>query len=155
MHVRSIYRVIILLLALVCAVQAASAFTITTETVSPASGALEPGQQVTAHYKIAYSMTTTGSSQGNDESFDFSTGLQNPVWTFTIYRDGVAINTVTKGGFYPTLTEFELDYGGDVELDVQLRGRHHPPQRELSRSSRSSIWQMDGSSTITSSPATF
>ncbi|RXE55880.1 hypothetical protein ABH15_06590 [Methanoculleus taiwanensis] len=120
MHVRSIHRAIILLLALVCAVQAASAFTITTETINPASGALEPGQQVTAHYKIAYSMTT---ADGSDESFDFSTGLQNPVWTFTIYRDGVGINTFTRGGFYPTITEFELSYGsGNIELDAQLRG---------------------------------
>jgi hypothetical protein len=118
--VRTLHRAIILLLALLCVTQVASAFTIRTETINPASGALEPGQQVTAHYKIAYSMTT---ADGTDESFDFSTGLHDPVWTFTIYRDGVAINTVTKGGYYPSLTEFELSYGsGDIELDVQLRG---------------------------------
>ncbi len=116
----NISRWIVLLLALVCVVQVASAFDIKTETVNPASGALEPGQQVTARYVLTYDMTTDG---GNDETFEFSTGLQNPVWDFIVYRDGVAIYTTKKTGFYPTLTEFEIDYGDeDVELDAQLRG---------------------------------
>ena len=116
----NIGRWIILLLALVCVVQAVSAFDIKTEKVDPASGALEPGQQVTARYVLTYDMVTSG---GNDESFEFSTGLQNPSWTFIVYRDGVAIYTTKKTGFYPTLTEFEIDYGeGDIELDAQLRG---------------------------------
>ncbi|MCE5339111.1 MAG: hypothetical protein LLF90_10570 [Methanomicrobiaceae archaeon] len=120
----NISRWIILLLALVCVVQVASAdFNVKTETINPASGALEPGQQVTAHYVLSYYMVTTGSNEGNDESFDFSTGLQNPSWDFTIYRDGVAIYTTTKTGYYPTLTEFEIAYGkGNIEMDIQLRG---------------------------------
>jgi hypothetical protein len=113
-------RWIILLLALVCVAQAASAFSIKTESINPASGNLEPGQQVTVHEVITYNMLTTS---GNDESFDFSTGLSSPVWTFIVYRDGIAINTVTKTGYYPSMTEFELSYGeGDISLDVQLRG---------------------------------
>ncbi|KUK63160.1 MAG: hypothetical protein XD82_0492 [Methanoculleus marisnigri] len=116
----SISRWIILLLALVCVVQVASAFDIKTETVNPASGALEPGQQVTARYVLTYDMITNG---GNDETFELSTGLQNPSWEFIVYRDGVAIYTTKKTGFYPILTEFEIDYGDeDIELDVQLRG---------------------------------
>jgi hypothetical protein len=116
----SISRWIILLLALVCVVQVASAFDIKTETVNPASGALEPGQQVTARYVLTYEMITNG---GNDETFELSTGLQNPSWEFIVYRDGVAIYTTKKTGFYPILTEFEIDYGDeDIELDVQLRG---------------------------------
>lgn len=70
----NISRWFILLLALVCVAQAASAFDVKTETVNPASGALEPGQQVTARYVLTYDMLTDG---GNDESFEFSTGLQN------------------------------------------------------------------------------
>ncbi|MDN7025388.1 hypothetical protein FGU65_10860 [Methanoculleus sp. FWC-SCC1] len=120
---RGLHRAIILLLALVCVAQAASAFTIKTETITPASGPLEPGQQVTAHYTIDYAMlTTTGSNSGDDEEFVFHTELQNPVWKFTIYRDGVAITSFTRGGFAPKVTEFELDYGGNAELDLQFSG---------------------------------
>ncbi|BBL67669.1 hypothetical protein [Methanoculleus chikugoensis] len=116
----NISRWFILLLALVCVAQAASAFDVKTETVNPASGALEPGQQVTARYVLTYDMLTDG---GNDESFEFSTGLQNPVWDFIVYRDGVAIYTTKKTGYYPVLTEFEISYGkGDIELDAQVRG---------------------------------
>ena len=116
----NINRLFILLLALVCVTQATSAFDIKTETVNPASGALEPGQQVTARYVLTYDMITSG---GNDESFEFSTGLSNPVWDFIVYRDGVAIYTTKKTGYYPILTEFEIDYGeGDIELDAQVRG---------------------------------
>lgn len=116
----SISKWIILLLALVCVAQAASAFDIKTETVNPASGALEPGQQVNARYVLTYDMVTT---TGNDETFEFSTGLQNAVWDFTVYRDGVAIYTTKKTGYYPVLTEFEISYGdGDIELDAQVRG---------------------------------
>ncbi len=116
----NINRLFILLLALVCVAQATSAFDIKTETVNPASGALEPGQQVTARHVLTYDMVTTG---GNDETFEFSTGLSNPTWDFTVYRDGVAIYTTKKTGYYPTLTEFEIDYGdGDTQLDAQVRG---------------------------------
>ena len=116
----SIGRWIVLLLALVCVVQVVSAdFDIKTENINPASGALEPGQQVTAHYVLSYSMITDDPS---DESFEFSTGLQNPTWDFIVYRDGVAIYKTTKTGYYPTLTEFEIAYKGKIELDVQLRG---------------------------------
>jgi hypothetical protein len=46
-----------------------------------------------------------------------------PSWDFTVYRDGVAIYTTKKTGYYPVLTEFEIAYGdGDIELDAQLRG---------------------------------
>ena len=119
----NISRWIILLLALVCVAQAVSAFDVKTEKVDPASGALEPGQQVNARYVLTYDMTHTSDSDTmNDESFEFSTGLQNAVWDFKIYRDGVAIYTTTKTGYYPVLTEFEVDYGGGTELDAQLRG---------------------------------
>ncbi|MDD3070355.1 MAG: hypothetical protein PHX88_04085, partial [Methanoculleus horonobensis] len=116
----NISRWLILLLALVCVAQVASAFDVKTEKVDPASGALEPGQQVTARYVLTYNMVTSG---GNDETFEFSTGLQNPVWDFIVYRDGVAIYTTRKTGYYPILTEFEIDYGDEeIELDAQLRG---------------------------------
>jgi len=120
-------RWIMFLLALVCVVQAASAaagFDVKTETVNPAGTTLEPGQQVTARYVLTYEMVTDGGGdQSNDESFEFSTGLQNPSWDFKVYRDGVAIYTTKKTGYYPVLTEFELDYGdGKIELDAQLRG---------------------------------
>ncbi|WP_292519920.1 hypothetical protein [Methanoculleus sp.] len=118
-----ISRWIVLLLALVCVVQAASAaagFDIKTETVNPAGTTLEPGQQVTARYVLTYEMDDRSQT---DDTFEFSTGLQDPSWDFKVYRDGVAIYTTKKTGYYPVLTEFELDYGdGKIELDAQLRG---------------------------------
>jgi len=122
----NISRWIILLLALICVVQVASAdFEIKKEDVNPASGALEPGQQVTAHYVLTYDLTQDGkvASTMNDETLEFSTGLQNPSWDFIVYRDGVKVYTSpTRGGNYPSLSEFEIYYGADAELDVQLRG---------------------------------
>jgi len=117
----NISRWIILLLALVCVVQVVSAdFTVKTETINPPSGALEPGQRVTARYVLSYNMITEDAS---DESFEFSTGLQNPSWDFIVYRDGVDIYKTTKTGYYPTLTEFEISYGkGKIELDMQMHG---------------------------------
>ena len=116
-------RWIIVLLALVCVVQVASAaagFDIKAETINPASGALEPGQQVTARYVLAYELDDR---RQTDDTFEFSTGLQDPSWDFKVYRDGVAIYTTKKTGYYPVLTEFELDYSdGKIELDAQLRG---------------------------------
>ena len=117
-------RWIMFLLALVCVVQVASAaagFDIKTETINPASGALEPGQQVTARYVFTYEMATP--KNANDETFEFSTGLSNPSWDFKIYRDGIAIYSTTRTGYYPVLTEYEFNYGeDDTQLDVQLRG---------------------------------
>ena len=115
----SISRWIILLLALVCVVQVASAFDIKTETVNPASGALEPGQPVNARYVLTYDMDDRDL---NDESFELSTGLQNPVWDVNVYRGGVEI-PIKKTGYYPVLSEFEIAYDdADVELRIELRG---------------------------------
>lgn len=115
----NISRWFILLLALVCVAQAVSAFDVKTATVNPASGDLEPSQEVTAHYVIAYNMDPANS---DGESFDFSTGLRDPAWTFIVYRDGIPIYTTEKTGYYPSLGSFELAYKDKVELDVQLRG---------------------------------
>jgi len=115
----NISRWIVLLLALVCVVQVASAFDIKTETVNPASGALEPGQAVNARYVLTYEMDDR---ELNDESFELSTGLQNPVWNINVYRGGVEI-PIKKTGYYPVLSEFEIDYDdADVELRIELRG---------------------------------
>jgi hypothetical protein len=118
----NISRWIILLLALLCVVQVASAFEIKTQTINPASGALEPDQRVTARYVLSYDMITPADL--SDETFEISTGLQNPSWDFTVYRDGVAINNPKGMGTHRrVLTEYEIAYGDqDVELDIQMSG---------------------------------
>ena len=121
----NIGRWIMVLLALVCVVQAASAFEVTKEEIKPENSILEPGQEVNAHYVISYKMATTGTGEGerDDETFEFSTGLQKPTWDFKIRREGVPdIPFATRYGTYQTLLEFDLYYAGDVKLDVQLRG---------------------------------
>ena len=123
----NIGRWIILLLALSCVVQAASALNVKTEKINPESGALEPGQQVTAHYVLSYNMVQDSGGDKfqtmNDEMLEFSTGLQNPSWDFTVYRGGTAVSTLpTRSGNNPKLMEYEISYGADAELDVQLRG---------------------------------
>ena len=124
----NIGRWIIFLLALSCVVQAASALNVKTEKINPESGALEPGQQVTAHYVLSYNMVQdSGGDKSlqtmNDEMLEFSTGLQNPSWDFTVYRGGTAVSTLpTRSGNNPKLMEYEISYGADAELDVQLRG---------------------------------
>lgn len=119
----NISRWIILLLALVCAVQAVSAagFDVKTETINPEGDTLEPGQQVTARYVLTYDMFTPW--DGSDEAFEFSTGLKDSSWKFIVKRDGIDIYTTEKTGYYPVLTEFEIAYGkGNMELDIQMRG---------------------------------
>ncbi|MCK9307827.1 MAG: hypothetical protein M0P17_09905 [Methanoculleus sp.] len=119
----SISRWIILLLALVCVVQVASAFEVIKEEIRPEGAILEPGQSVNAHYVFSYKMISTGSTHMDDEKFEFSTGLQKPAWDFKIRREGYPdIILPTRSGAYQTLLEFEIGYGGEVELDVQLRG---------------------------------
>jgi hypothetical protein len=119
----NISRWIVLLLALVCVVQVASAFEIILEEIRPESDVLEPGQSVNARYVISYKMITTGQTYMDDEKFEFSTGLQKPAWDFKIRREGYPdIVIPTRGGAYQTLLEFEVGYSGEVELDVQLRG---------------------------------
>ncbi|NLZ31282.1 MAG: hypothetical protein GX885_11195 [Methanomicrobiales archaeon] len=119
----NISRWIILLLALVCAVQAASAFEVIKGEITPGSASLEPGQEVTARYLISYKMATTGQKYMDDETFEFRTALQKPAWDFKIRREGHPdIVIPTRGGAYQTLLEFEIGYDGDVQLDVQLRG---------------------------------
>jgi hypothetical protein len=124
----NIGRWIIFLLALSCVVQAASALNVKTEKINPESGALEPGQQVTAHYVLSYNMVQDSVGDKslrtmNDEILEFSTGLQNPSWDFTVYRGGTAVSTLpTRSGNNPKLMEYEISYGADAELDVQLRG---------------------------------
>ncbi|MBT0733176.1 hypothetical protein KH990_07320 [Methanoculleus bourgensis] len=123
----NISRWIILLLALVCAVQAASAagFDVKTQTISdvktqtsiPEGDTLEPGQEVKAHYVLTYSMFT--SDDGSDETIKFRTELRDPSWRFTVFRDGIAIYTTEK----PVLSEFDISYGeGNIELDAQVHG---------------------------------
>lgn len=126
----NISRWFILLLALVCVAQAASAFEVIKEDIK-ADGAslesgqnLEPGQEVNARYIISYRMATTGSNYMNDETFEFSTGLEKPYWIFKILPEGRDDTTAlpTRGGRYQSLGEFELGYSGEVKLDVQLVG---------------------------------
>ena len=126
----NISRWFILLLALVCVAQAVSAFEVIKEDIK-ADGAslesgqnLEPGQEVNARYIISYRMATTGSNYMNDETFEFSTGLEKPYWIFKILPEGRDDTTAlpTRGGRYQSLGEFELGYSGEVKLDVQLVG---------------------------------
>jgi len=123
----NISRWFILLLALVCVAQAASAFEVIKEEIKPESGVLEPGQEVNAHYVVSYKMITTGEKNWDDETFEFSTGLQKPSWDFKIRREGVPdIPFATRYGTYQTLLEFDLYYAGDVKIDVQVRGTVPP-----------------------------
>ncbi len=117
---RTLNRAIILLLALLCVTQVASALTVKTIDITPASGALEPGQQVQAHYTIDYIMNDNNL---NDEEIYFHTELQKPIWKFNLYRDGITTPINAPPGFATRVTEFELYYGdSDVELDVTLTG---------------------------------
>jgi len=119
----NISRWLVLLLALICVAQAASAFEVTNEGIQPDSEILEPGQSVNAHYVFSYKMLTTGSGYMDDEKFEFSTGLERPAWDFKIRRENYPdIEIPTRGGPYQTLLEFDVGYSGEVQLEVQLRG---------------------------------
>ncbi len=123
----NISRWFILLLALVCVAQVASAFDVTKEEIKPESDILEPGQNVNAHYVVSYKMLSTGKNYMDDERFEFSTGLQKPAWDFKIRREGTPdLVFPTRAGAFQSLLEFEVGYSGEVELDVQLRGTVPP-----------------------------
>jgi len=59
---------------------------------------------------------------GYQGSLEFFTDLDDPVWSFSIERDGVVIYHDQKKARYLSLSAFELDYGRDVRLLISLAG---------------------------------
>ena len=109
---------VLIAVAFLLCVQAVSAFTVSSVTVTPA-GDLTPGTAVTVSYKVDFqSSGSTTFSSSND--LQMTTDLANPKWTYTILLDGVENPRQPTGGKSIMLTGFELSYKSGVEESIRV-----------------------------------
>ena len=109
---------VLIAVAFLLCVQAVSAFTVSSVTVTP-TGDLTPGTAVTVSYKVDFqSSGSTTFSSSND--LQMTTDLANPKWTYTILLDGVENPRQPTGGKSIMLTGFELSYKSGVEESIRV-----------------------------------
>jgi len=77
------------------------------------------------------SLTLTGTMcaprLGYQGCLEFSTDLENPVWSYSLERDGAVIYSSSRNSRSFTLSAFELNYGQDIRILLSLNGT--VPQR--------------------------
>jgi len=109
---------VLIAVAFLLCVQAVSAFTVSSVTVTP-TGDLTPGAAVTVSYKIDFqSSGSTTFSSSND--LQMTTDLANPRWTYTILIDGAENPRQPTGGKSIMLTGFELSYKAGTEESIRV-----------------------------------
>ncbi len=85
--------------------------------VDPPLDELAPGEEIALYGTIDTPWT------GNQGSLEFSTDLENPVWSCSIDRDWVQIYARSQSAGSLTLTPFELDYEyGEIQVCLTLEG---------------------------------
>ena len=114
---KTITRILLCLLALLCAVQAASAFQVKTMTITP-TGDLTPGETVTAHFKIEFT-PVSGSTFDDTNRLQFNTDLSDAKWDFTILINDIPQPLPKRGGAFAYLTGYELSYASKNEVAVE------------------------------------
>lgn len=113
---RKIIGILAVLLLCTAFVGAGAAFTYSSnDAVVTPSGALTPGQTVTASMEI----TVTGKSLDVGDSITFSTPLTNPKWSTDIYRGGVAIVNDYESN---KISGFMLESDSNLVLKISLSG---------------------------------
>ncbi|MDD5420214.1 MAG: hypothetical protein PHV57_10265 [Methanomicrobiaceae archaeon] len=112
-------RTLLCLLVLLCAVQAASAFTVTSMKITP-TGDLSPGEKVTTEFTLTFGFTGKWTFPDTD-TLQFETALKNPKWNFERYRDEVPqAEKINPYGMpsTPWIHGFDLSYPFDNKLKV-------------------------------------
>ncbi len=113
---RTITKVLLIPLMLLCAVQGASAFNVSSITIDP-PGDLSPGETVTVHFTIEFS-PMGGETFESSDRLQFYSELKNPRFEAAIVLNGIA-NPPKTGGTYFYLSGFELSYPDTNELIVE------------------------------------
>ena len=112
---RKIIGILAVLLLCTAFVGAGAAFTYSSnDAVVTPSGALTPGQTVTASMTIKIA----GGSLADSDKITFSTPLSNPKWSTEIYKGGQSVSKKTSSTIYG----FDINYDTDITLKISLSG---------------------------------
>jgi hypothetical protein len=93
---KNLFRTCLLLLAVLCGVTTASAWTFVNWSATPQASQIQPGTAVSLHYDIHFDSWMTGSTFDSSDSLVMVTDLANPQWTLAtteIMDDGTPIVT--------------------------------------------------------------
>ena len=114
-HIRKLTIILAVLLLCTAFVGAGAAFTYSSsDSVITPSGALTPGQTVTATMTIKI----TGGSLTDNDRIILSTPLSNPKWSTEIYKGGQSVSKKTSSTIYG----FDINYDSDITLKISLSG---------------------------------
>jgi hypothetical protein len=80
---KNLFRTGILLLVMLCGVNAVSAWTLHNWSAKADTSPAQPGTPVTVHYNIYFDSYNTGSTFESSDSLVMYTDLENPQWTVT------------------------------------------------------------------------
>ena len=84
--------------------------------VNPSLNELSPGESLTL------AGTINAPWAGYQGCLEFSTDLEDPVWSYSLERDGAVIYSGSRNSRSFTLSAFELDYGQDIRILLSLNG---------------------------------
>jgi hypothetical protein len=84
--------------------------------VNPPLNELSPGESLTL------AGTINAPRLGHQGCLEFSTDLEDPVWSYSLERDGAVIYSGSRNSRSFTLSAFELDYGQDIRILLSLNG---------------------------------
>ncbi|CVK34035.1 hypothetical protein [Methanoculleus bourgensis] len=84
--------------------------------VNPPLNELSPGESLTL------AGTINAPRLGHQGCLEFSTVLEDPVWSYSLERDGAVIYSGSRNSRSFTLSAFELDYGQDIRILLSLNG---------------------------------
>ena len=84
--------------------------------VNPPLNELSPGESLTL------AGTINAPRLGYQGCLEFSTDLEDPVWSYSLERDGAVIYSGSRNSRSFTLSAFELDYGQDIRILLSLNG---------------------------------
>jgi hypothetical protein len=84
--------------------------------VNPPLDELSPGESLTL------AGTINAPRLGYQGCLEFSTDLEDPVWSYSLERDGAVIYSGSRNSRSFTLSAFELDYGQDIRILLSLNG---------------------------------
>jgi hypothetical protein len=105
---------IILAIFLIFCVQAVSAYSIASMSITP-SGSLVPSTPV----KVAFKINNAGNGPDSPDLL-LSTDLSNAVWTYSIIVDGVETPEPVQSGQSLDITGFLISYKTSQEVDAQI-----------------------------------
>jgi len=139
----------VLLVLLVTAV--ADAFSVSSMSINPSSGALTPGTNVDISYTV-----TEESGATTENSLVMSTALTSPQWSYIIYVNGNPTSPTQSNGQTLTISSFLLEYksGDEVTIGVTLSGAA-PTVTSTGNQTLVNIYEVDSNGNQAGTPYTY